>query len=82
MTGTIASMLLSQFYDPCCYCHRSCVSWGNAANSLLPNGVQVQVTSTLNDPSNGDNLISIIFTVPWGRVFPRETEHRTYRVQR
>lgn len=43
------------------------VNPGNAANAVLPNGVNVQVTSVLNDPRNGDNLISIIYTVPAGQ---------------
>lgn len=46
------------------------VAPGNAANAALPNGVQVQVTSVLNDPRNGDNLISIILTVPAGQNIP------------
>ncbi|MGI8838137.1 MAG: S8 family serine peptidase [Pyrinomonadaceae bacterium] len=46
------------------------VNPGGMANNLLPNGVQVQVTSVLNDPRNGDNLISIIFTVPAGQTIP------------
>lgn len=46
------------------------VTPGNAANAVLPNGVQVQVTSVLNDPRNGDNLISIIFVVPGGQSIP------------
>ncbi len=46
------------------------VAPGAAANAVLPNGVQVQVTSVLNDPRNGDNLISIIITVPFGQNIP------------
>ncbi len=46
------------------------VAPGAAANAVLPNGVQVQVTSVLNDPRNGDNLISVIFTVPAGQTIP------------
>jgi len=46
------------------------VTPGNAANAILPNGVNVQVTSVLNDPRNGDNLISIIFIVPAGQTIP------------
>jgi len=46
------------------------VNPGNAANAILPNGVNVQVTSVLNDPRNGDNLISIIYTVPAGQNIP------------
>ena len=46
------------------------VNPGNVANAVLPNGVNVQVTSVLNDPRNGDNLISIIFTVPGGQTIP------------
>jgi len=33
-------------------------------------GVTVTVTSVLNDPRNGDNLISIIITVPAGQTVP------------
>lgn len=43
---------------------------GLAGNAVLPNGVQVQVTSVLSDPRNGDNLISIIITVPAGQSIP------------
>ena len=43
------------------------VTPGNSMNKLLPNGVQVQIDSTLNDPRNGDNLISIIIMVPEGQ---------------
>lgn len=46
------------------------VTPGGMANAVLPSGVQVQVTSVLNDPRNGDNLISIIFTVPVGQSIP------------
>lgn len=46
------------------------VTPGSAANAVLPNGVNVQVTSVLNDPRNGDNLISIILTVPLGQSIP------------
>jgi subtilisin family serine protease len=46
------------------------VNPGNVANAVLPNGVNIQVTSVLNDPRNGDNLISIIFTVPGGQTIP------------
>jgi subtilisin family serine protease len=43
---------------------------GTAASGTMPNGVQVQVASTLNDPRNGDNLISIIFSVPATKTIP------------
>jgi hypothetical protein len=43
------------------------VTPGNSINKLLPNGVQVQIVSILNDPRNGDNLISIIIVVPPGQ---------------
>jgi hypothetical protein len=33
-------------------------------------GVSVQITSVLNDPRNGDNLISIVVTVPVGQQIP------------
>jgi subtilisin family serine protease len=46
------------------------VAPGAAANAVLPSGVNVQVTSVLNDPRNGDNLISIIYTVPGGQTIP------------
>lgn len=46
------------------------VAPGAAANAVLPNGVNVQVTSVLNDPRNADNLISIIYTVPFGQSIP------------
>jgi hypothetical protein len=46
------------------------VAPGAVANATLANGVTVQVTSTLNDPRNGDNLISIIFAVPAGQNLP------------
>jgi Subtilase family len=46
------------------------VAPGAVANTVLPNGVTVQVTSVLNDPRNGDNLISIIITVPGGQSIP------------
>lgn len=46
------------------------VNPGTAANAVLPSGVNVQVTSVLNDPRNGDNLISIIYTVPGGQTIP------------
>ena len=46
------------------------VAPGGASSATLPNGVQVQVTSVLNDPRNGDNVISIIFIVPAGRSIP------------
>jgi subtilisin family serine protease len=46
------------------------VAPGTAANAVLPNGVNVQVASVLNDPRNGDNLISIIYTVPFGQSIP------------
>lgn len=46
------------------------VNPGSVANAVLPNGVNVQVTSVLNDPRNADNLISIIFTVPGGQTIP------------
>lgn len=46
------------------------VAPGAAANAVLPNGVTVQVTSVLNDPRNGDNLISVIITVPGGPTIP------------
>jgi subtilisin family serine protease len=43
---------------------------GTAANAVLASGVNVQVTSTLNDPRNGDNLITIIYTVPGAQQIP------------
>ncbi len=46
------------------------VNPGGASNALLASGVNVQVTSTLNDPRNGDNLITIIYTVPGGQQIP------------
>jgi len=46
------------------------VTPGNLANAVLPSGVTVQVVSVLNDARNGDNLISIIFTVPAGQSIP------------
>jgi subtilisin family serine protease len=46
------------------------VSPGAVASAALPNGVNVQVVSVLNDPRNGDNLVSIIFTVPFGQTIP------------
>lgn len=46
------------------------VAPGAAANAVLPSGVNVQVTSVLNDPRNNDNLISIIYTVPGGQTIP------------
>ncbi|MCP3141050.1 S8 family serine peptidase [Pyxidicoccus xibeiensis] len=46
------------------------VAPGGMANAALPGGVSVQVTSVLNDPRNGDNLISIIFVVPGGQNIP------------
>jgi subtilisin family serine protease len=46
------------------------VAPGAAVNAVLPGGIQVQVTSVLNDPRNGDNLISIIMVVPPGQQVP------------
>jgi hypothetical protein len=46
------------------------VTPGTSNNTLLPSGVQVQITSVLNDPRNGDNLISIIMIVPAGQNLP------------
>lgn len=46
------------------------VAPGGAANAVLASGVGVQVTSILGDPRNGDNLISVIFTVPGGQSIP------------
>lgn len=46
------------------------VNPGAVANAVLPNGINVQVTSVLNDPRNGDNLISIILAVPTGQSIP------------
>lgn len=43
---------------------------GPSTSVTLPNGVQVQLTSLVNDPRNGDNLISIIITVPAGQNIP------------
>ena len=36
----------------------------------LPSTVSVVLTSVVNDPRNGDNLISIIFNVPAGQHIP------------
>jgi len=46
------------------------VAPGNVANAVLPTGLSVQLTSVLNDARNGDNLISIILTVPAGQSIP------------
>lgn len=43
---------------------------GTNANRMLANGVDVRVTSVLNDPRNNDNMISIIITVPRGASIP------------
>jgi hypothetical protein len=40
---------------------------GGSLTQSLPGNVQVTVASTLNDARNGDNLISIITTVPAGQ---------------
>jgi len=46
------------------------VTPGTDASAVLPSGVQVQVTSVLNDARNNDNLISIIIIVPAGQSVP------------
>jgi subtilisin family serine protease len=46
------------------------VTPGNVGSAVLPNGVNVQVTSVVNDPRNGDNIISVILTVPFGQSIP------------
>jgi hypothetical protein len=43
---------------------------GTNQSVTLANNVQVQVTSVLNDARNGDNLISVIITVPANRSIP------------
>jgi subtilisin family serine protease len=43
---------------------------GSRITSILPNGVKLDVASVLNDPRNGNNLISIIFSVPSGQSIP------------
>ena len=43
---------------------------GVSAPPLNAGGIVVQVTSVLNDPRNGDNVISIIFVVPTGQSIP------------
>jgi hypothetical protein len=43
---------------------------GSTGNAVLPSGVRVDITSILNDPRNGDNLVSIIFTVAAGQAIP------------
>jgi Subtilase family len=62
------------------------VAPGGAASAVLPGGVSVQVTSVVNDPRNGDNLISIIYTVPTGSEHPArqhdDRAHRGHRDQR
>jgi len=42
------------------------VTPGNSTSSVI-SGVTVNISSQLNDQRNGDNLISVIFTVPDGR---------------
>lgn len=44
------------------------VAPGATANATLANGVIVQVVSVLNDARNGDNLISVIISVPAGQT--------------
>jgi len=46
------------------------VAPGTTVGPTAVGGVTVTVTSTLNDPRNGDNLISIIITVPGGGAIP------------
>ncbi|MDQ3723872.1 MAG: S8 family serine peptidase, partial [Actinomycetota bacterium] len=46
------------------------VAPGGTATVLVGGAVSVTVTSTVNDPRNGDNLISIIFTVLAGQSIP------------
>jgi Subtilase family len=46
------------------------VAAGAAVAPVAVGGVTVTVTSTINDPRNGDNLISIIITVPAGQQIP------------
>jgi hypothetical protein len=46
------------------------VTPGNVSSAVLPNGVQVQVASVLNDPRNGDNVISLTFVVAAGQSIP------------
>ena len=46
------------------------VAPGSSQTMILSNGVQVVLTSTINDPRNGDNFISIIFVVPAGQNIP------------
>ncbi len=46
------------------------VAAGAAAAPVAVGGVTVTVTSTINDPRNGDNLISLIITVPAGQQIP------------
>lgn len=41
---------------------------GGSLVQALPGGVQVTVTSVVNDPRNGDNVISIVWTVPGMQV--------------
>ncbi len=47
------------------------VAPGFTASATFAGGVQVQVASTVNDPRNGDKLISIIFVVPAGQSIPQ-----------
>jgi hypothetical protein len=42
------------------------VAPGGNSTVVLSNGTQVRVTSVLGDPRNGDNLISVILTLPVG----------------
>jgi len=46
------------------------VAAGAAANATMPNGQQIQVNSILNDPRNGDNVISIIITANAANPIP------------
>ncbi len=46
------------------------VSPGSSLNAVLPNGVTVTVTSSLHNPRNGDNVISVILAVPAGQSIP------------
>jgi hypothetical protein len=46
------------------------VAPGVSPPPLNASGIKVQVTSVLNDPRNGDNVISILFVVPNGQSIP------------